>query len=135
MIYEGPGSQSGEWDRFLARYLGYKVQQRMAEQFHGDAQQFRRAAVGDTERTLGIKAPPPGSPEHGGFENFAVVLSLISDLGDWAVSEKDQVRHVLQAKMVEDDGLSESAYVRLLNSAPRLRKHIIRLGSANADRR
>jgi len=135
MIYEGPGSRSGEWDRFLARHLGYQVQRRMAEQFHGDAQQFRRAAVGDIERTLGMQAPRPGTPEHGGFENFAVVLSLISDLGDWAVSEKDQVRHVLQAKMVEDDGLSESAYVRLLNSAPRLRKHIIRLGSANADRR
>lgn len=131
MIYEGPGSQPGEWDRFLVRHLGYQVQRRMAEQFGGDVQQFRRSAVAEVEHALAIRAPQPDTPERSSFENFAVVLSLISDLPQWPEADKDQLRRVIELKTADNGGLSESEYARTLNSAPRLRRHIIQLGSAN----
>lgn len=131
MIYEEPGSSRGDWDRFLARHLGLAVQRRMAEHFDGDAKKFRQAAVTETGEALGMNAPRPGNPERKSFENFALVLSLISGLGDWPDKDKQQIVDVVEAKMAKEDGLPESEYVRALQAASRLRSELIRLGSVN----
>jgi hypothetical protein len=126
-----PGdAASGQWDRFLVRHLGYAVQSSMVERFNGDAERFRREAVVHTEHALGMRAPDPGTHQHSSFENFALLLSLIPDVGTWPDDDKRGVATAIEAKMVEGDDLPESEYVRLLNASPRLRRHVLEVGSA-----
>ena len=133
MIYEVPGEASGDWDRFLVRHLGYAVQRKMMESFHGDAPQFRHEAVSHTESALGMKAANPGTHERNSFENFALLLALIPDLKNWPSEEKRRVRAVIEAKIADGGDLSELEYARLLNATPRLRRHVIELGSADTS--
>ena len=143
MIYEASVAQvsesanlrkplsEGGWDRFLVRHLGYASQQLMREKFGGDAGQFRRAAVAQIEGVLGVKAPNAGTPERSSFENFALLLAQIPDVQNWPDEQKQRVAAVIGAKMSDDEGLSELEYVRVLNASPRLRQHVIELGSAD----
>jgi len=132
MIYEAPGETSGNWDRFLVRHLGYVVQRKMAEGFNGDAHRFRREAVSQAESALGMNPPNPGTHERNSFENFALLLALIPDLQNWPAEQKQRVSAVIKAKMADGDDLSELEYVRLLNATPRLRQHVIEIGSVDS---
>ena len=132
MIYEAPGDPSGNWDRFLVRHLGYVVQRKMAEGFNGDAHRFRREAVSQAESALGMNPPNPGTHERNSFENFALLLALIPDFQNWPAEQKRRVSAVIEAKMADGDDLSELEYVRLLNATPRLRQHVIEIGSVDS---
>lgn len=113
MVYD----EEGSWDRFRVRNLGLAVQRRMAERFAGDAAKMRRAAVAAVERALGIELAP-------GQEAWALVLSLIPDLGRWTAPEKRGVARILLAKT----GPDESRYLRLMAGHRRLRQAVLDLG-------
>ena len=129
MIYESPVSKTGEWDKFLVRHIGWAVQKNMAEEFSGDPGRTRQEAMASIARALDLDVPRPGTAEHASFENFALALSLISDLSNWRSKEKQQIVDAIAAKSVSGLDLPEMEYVRKLQRARRLREAWIRIGS------
>jgi hypothetical protein len=125
MIYEAPGTARGDWDSFQVRKLGFMVARRMAEEFGGDAGKLRRTAVAEVSRVLGFA---PGSwkvCERVALTHLAPVVALIPGLRQWPSSDKDLVVRIMRAKA----GADESAYLKLLQRHPRLRKAFLRLGA------
>jgi len=59
------------------------------------------------------------------FENWALVLALISDLAGWTPPEKRDLVKILRAKTSRN----EMQYLRLTQKHPRLRRELLRLGS------
>jgi hypothetical protein len=127
VVFELPESSRGAWDRFAIRNLGYALQRRMANQFHGDAARMRKAAAAQVAQTLGVR--PAGWPERqqAAFGNYALLLALIPDLADWPVEDKQRLLAIVRAKA----GSGEPRYSKLLQTHARLRRAILRLGSSN----
>ena len=126
VIYEAPGTNARAWDRFHIRNLGLAVQCRMAESFAGEAGRIRRASSETVARAIGISPGRWKPPRQRAYENLALVLALIPDLGDWEKDEKRKVARIIEAKSSED----ESRYLRLLQEHSRLKEAVIKLGSA-----
>jgi hypothetical protein len=115
ILFEGPSSERGAWDRFRVRNLGLAVQRAMAARFDGDPEKIRQAARLRAARTLGIESS----------SGLALVLNLIPDLARWTAEEKTAAAKILQAKQ----SASEARYLRLMQRHPRLRAAFLALGS------
>jgi hypothetical protein len=126
VLFEAPSAPHGEWDRFHVRNLGLAVQRRMAERHGGDAERARRASAATVARALGVNAGRQGEDERRAFENLSLLLALVPDLSRWTEKEKEALVRIIRAKA----GPEEFRYARLLHKHPRLRREIIRLGSA-----
>jgi hypothetical protein len=126
VVYEIPGSQVGAWDRFQMRNLGFAVQRRMAKQCGGDAVKFRRHAVLQAARALGIRPERWPALEERAFENYALMLTLIPNLSRWKKGQKENVVRIIRAKARSNEPL----YPHLLRDHLRLRSALLRLGSA-----
>jgi hypothetical protein len=118
-------SAPGAWDRFSTRKLGLRVNRRMAREFGGDAGDIRRASAAAVSRELGISVSRWSMVERQAFENWALVLALIPDLGGWTSREKKDAAKVIRAQ----GGPNEMIYLRLTRQHPRLREELLRLGS------
>jgi hypothetical protein len=125
VFYELPGAEVGAWDRFRTRNLGFRVNRYMAEEFAGDPEKMRRATTGRLARALGVNASRFSQPERAALENFAAVLALAPDFPRWSADETSKLAAIIRAKA----GADETRYVRLLQSHPRLRAAMLRLGS------
>ena len=125
MFYELPGSEVGAWDRFSTRYVGLRVNQRMAEKFRGDASRIREASAASVARALGVRVASWTSRERESFENLALVLALVPDLRSWTKEEKEAVVRVIRTKSKPN----EMIYLRLMQRHRRLRKAFLKLGS------
>jgi hypothetical protein len=123
MIFELPGTLTGQWDRFQIRNLGLAVQRRMAREFNGQAVRIRSQSVKTVSRALGISNWK--EPELTALNNLSLVLALIPNLGRWSANEKRQIAQIIRAKASAD----ESRYLHLLQQHSRLRTAIIELGS------
>jgi hypothetical protein len=119
------GAQPGDWDRFMVRNLGLKVQRRMASQFKGDAALMREQSLKELNRALGISTKTWREVELGALSDFAVTLSLAEDLRRWSGTEKQALVRIIKARA----GIDESSYLKLMQKHPRLRNAMIRLGS------
>jgi hypothetical protein len=126
VVYEAPGSSRGDWDRFVVRNVGLSVQRAMGTKFEGDAEKLRSVSTRKVARFLDLKLERLNRLERRGFDDLALVLALIEDLAQWTQFEKEKVIQIIRAKMSKD----ESRYARLLQSHPRLRAAIIRIGEA-----
>jgi hypothetical protein len=124
VFFELPGSERGAWHRFSTRNLGLRVNRRMAKEFEGDAERFRKAASDSLAQVLGTRVPRRGS-ERTSFENFALTLSLVPDLERWSEGEKREVTAIVHAK----SGRNEMRYLHLLQRHARLRETLRKLGS------
>jgi hypothetical protein len=130
VVYELPeadrgASKKGDWDRFATRNIGLAVQRRMAREFGGDTEAMREATVAQTARHLGIvprRLQPNASKA---MSDYAMVLSLVTDLPHWSSDEKDALRTIIVAKA----GKTEQRYQQLLLKHKRLRRVILKLGS------
>lgn len=129
VVYEAPGSSRGDWDRFAIRNVGLAVERRMATEFGGDAEKIRVASSREVARSLDLKSKRLNKLGRRGFDDLALVLGLIDDLAQWTKPEKKEVAQIILAKM----GVDESRYARLLQSHPRLRAAIIRIGETPAN--
>jgi hypothetical protein len=127
VFFEMPGTQRGDWDRFRARHLGMAVLRNMARA-GGDANGFRRACDEQLARALNVELGNWTTDERYDFSNFALALNAATDLRTWTPAEKSMLVQVIRAKMAEE----EWEYLRLMREHPRLRKALIRLGSAEA---
>jgi hypothetical protein len=126
VLYEVDERREGNWDLFHIRNLGLAVQRRMRTRSGGDAARARRDSSTRVARALGISTKR-GRPAGGAaFENLALVLDLIPDLARWSREEKRAVVDVVRAKA----GREEISYLRRLQRHERLRKEVLRLGSA-----
>jgi hypothetical protein len=125
VIYELPGTPTGDWDRFRVRRIGLRVAERAAAEFNGDAAKMRIASARQVARALGspLHRFPPRA--RSALEDFATVLALIDDLSRWTAAEKRLLVRVIQAKVTSND----AQYARLLQRHERLRAALIELGS------
>ncbi len=124
-VYEAPGSRTGDWDRFQVRNLGLAVARRMASEFAGDAARIRTVSGEQVARAVGLRAEAVNSVSSRIFEDLALVLALIPDLGQWSQPEKKSIAGIVRAKT----GSDESEYLRKLQKQARLREAIIALGA------
>jgi len=116
----------GPWDKFSTRNLGLRVNRRMAREFGGDSAQIRHASVADVSRALGVNLSRWNPREKCAFENWSLVLALIPDLRRWSEKEKSDAAGIIRAQA----GPDEMRYLRLSQQHSRLRREILRLGSA-----
>src|SRR5579864_2064240 len=116
----------GPWDKFSTRNLGLRVNRRMGREFGGDSAQIRRASVVDVSRALGVNLSRWSAAEQRVFENWSLVLALIPDLRHWSDKEKSGAAGIIRAQA----GPDEMRYLRLSQQHSRLRREILRLGSA-----
>jgi hypothetical protein len=125
VLYEIDPSRAGDWDRFHVRNVGLAVQRRMRRGGRGEAERARRGSAARVARALG-GGLPRGSAEKRAFTDLALILDLIPGLARWPVAEKRALAAIARAKA----GREEIRYLRLLQRHERLRKEVLRLGSA-----
>ncbi|MGB8582799.1 MAG: hypothetical protein WCD47_18405 [Candidatus Sulfotelmatobacter sp.] len=119
------GKQSGPWDTFSTRNLGLLINRRMARQFNGDNQKFRRASVMHVTRALEITLADWNQAHMQALRNWSLVLALIPGLSRWSLAEKDQVAKIIRAK----SAANEMTYLHQTQRHVRLRAALLRLGS------
>jgi hypothetical protein len=125
MIFELDQSHFGDWDRFQVRNVGFAAQRQMAATFKGEAERMRDVSVRSLADALGIRTRSWRETELTALRDFAVLSTMIRDLGRWTRGEKQQLVQIIQAKA----GRDEAKYLKLMQKHERLRKEIIRLGS------
>jgi hypothetical protein len=125
MILELDQSHSGDWDRFQLRNIGFSIQRKMAKLHSGDARQFRGRSLKALAESLGLDASNQSDVERQTLSDFAVVLSLTSDLRQWSREERQLLVRVIQVRC----GSDESRYLKLMQKHMRLRDAIITAGS------
>jgi hypothetical protein len=125
VFYELPGAGNGAWDRFSTRNLGLRVNQRMAREFDGNSARIRLASAKEVSRALGVSTRRWNDVDQKAFENWALVLALIPDLGRWTAGEKADLVRIVRAKATRD----EMSYLRLTQRHSRLRQKLLQLGS------
>jgi hypothetical protein len=125
MIFELDQSHVGDWDRFQVRNVGIAAQRQMAAKFKGNAERMRDALVKSLTEALGIRISTWRETELTALRDFAVLSTMIPDLGRWTAEEKRQLAQIIQAKA----GPDEAKYLKLMQKHARLRQEVIRLGS------
>jgi hypothetical protein len=125
VLYEMPGAESGAWDRFSARNIGFRVNRRMAKEFGGDSGRMRRALAEKVGRALGLSIRGWNAIEKKAFEDWALVLAMVPDLARWTSREKDDLEKMIRAKV----GGDEMKFLRLTQRHEPLRDALLRLGA------
>lgn len=125
LLYETDPARAGDWDRFHVRRIGLAVERRMRRQFGGDPLRLRRDSSARVARALGMRPTKADPVARETFDDLALVLALVPDLGRWSAKEKDAAARVVRAK----SGAEEIRYLRLSQAHERLRRAVIRLGS------
>lgn len=125
VIYELPGTKTGDWDKFRIRNLGLAVQHRAAKEFNGHLEAIRASSVKEVTRALAVRLDSLNEIARQAFDNLALVLALIPDLVHWTSEEKRKLIQIIRAKT----GRDETRYARGLQRHKQLRDAIIKLGS------
>ena len=115
LLYEGPGSSAGAWDRFHIRNLGLAVARAAASRHGGDP---ARMAAWARERVAAALGAAPDVP-------LTLVASLMPGLPRWTAPEKAGLLAILKAKQ----GRDEERYLRLMQRHERFRAGCLQLGS------
>ena len=115
VLFEGPGSSPGAWDRFQVRNLGLAVARATAGRHGGDP---ARMAAWAAQRVGAALGAAPGSP-------LTLVASLIPALDRWPAADKTALLAILKAK----NSGGESRYLRLMQRHARFRAACLKLGS------
>jgi hypothetical protein len=124
-FYELPQSTMRAWDQFSTRNIGLRVNRKMAGEFGGDPERFKNAAAARLGRILKTLVPAESDATYAAFHDFALVTSLIPEIGSWTPAEKNLLREIIRAKA----GVDEMVYLRLLQKHTSLRSVLLRLGS------
>jgi hypothetical protein len=122
MLFEMPGKQSREWDRFEVRNIGLAVQRRMAKEFDTDPQKLRRYAARFSATTLGVSAESQSRL----FDDLAIALSTAGGVSKWSKRDINAAAEIFQAK----SGADEAEYVKKMQKHALLRASLIKLGCA-----
>jgi hypothetical protein len=98
----------------------------MAAEFGGDSKRIREASTQEVASALDTNPVRPNSAEQITFENWALVLGLMPDLGRWPGRDKKKMVKIIRAQA----GPDEMRYLRLTQEHPRLRDAILRLNAS-----
>ncbi len=128
MFFELQGTPVGRWDYFSTRNVGLAVQQKMAQEFGGDAVRMRRQSESRLCKTLGVNPETWTTRERWALSNFSVALALVGDVAKWSASDKRLLVEVIRAKASRD----ETQYLHLLQRHSKLREAFLRIGSVSA---
>jgi hypothetical protein len=128
MFFELRGTPVGCWDYFSTRNLGLAVQQKMAQEFGGDAVKMRRRAESRLSKALDLSPEKWSSRGQWALSNFAVALALVENVARWSATEKKLLVEVIRAKA----GRDETSYLHLLQRHSKLRGAFLRIGSVAA---
>jgi hypothetical protein len=123
MILELDEANSGDWDDFQIRNIGFAVQRLMARQFGGEEERIRSKAIQAITRLLGIDEQLRNNRL---FSNFAIALLLAPEINHWNDDDKLLLKQIIEAKGKK----AESDYLKLLQKHNRLREAFLRLGSS-----
>jgi hypothetical protein len=123
MLYEMPGKESREWDRFEARDIGLAVQRRMAKEFDSAPEKLRRHTAQFAEQTLGVSRLGDKNQEKL-FNDLAIALSTATDISTWSKNEIQSVAKIFLAK----SGPDEAQYLKQMQKHALLRASLIKLG-------
>jgi hypothetical protein len=123
MLFEMPGRESREWDRFEVRNIGLATQRRMAKQFGSNPERLRHYTSKYAERVLGV-CLRHGEPQTTLFNDLAIALSTAVDVAKWSHDEKKAAAKIFLAK----SGADETQYLRQMQKHALLRASLIRLG-------
>ena len=125
VFYELPGAEAGAWDSFRVRNLGFRVSRYVAREFGGDAEKMRQVTSAKLARALDMNESGLSQPQRAALGNFAAVLALVPDFPRWSPDQNRKLAAIIHAKA----GPDEARCIRLLQSHPRLRAAMLRLGS------
>ena len=128
VFYEMPGTAPGLWDRFSTRTIGIAVQKHMARRFSGDPEAMRRGTCKDLSRILNVNLAGWNELERKVFDDWAAALDLVPGLDRWSTEEKIALVQIIRAKA----GKNETAYLRGLQRHRRLKRAVLKLGSAGS---
>jgi hypothetical protein len=131
MVYEIPGSPTGEWDGFHVRNLGVAVNRVVGEEFNGEAEKMRAACRKSFSNLLEIDLSSLSAMELETFDDFTSILYLVPGLERWSSSDKNSLVGLIRSKMEKE----ELRYLKLLQQHDLLREAIIKLGSNRSEHR
>ena len=123
MLYEMPGKEFREWDRFEVRNIGLAVQRRMAKEFGADPEKLCRHTSQFAEETLGVSLLRDENRQKL-FNDLAIALSTATDVRHWSEEEIEAVAKVFLAK----SGPDEAHYLKQMQQHKSLRASLIKLG-------
>jgi hypothetical protein len=123
MLFEMPGRESREWDRFEVRNIGLAAQRRMAKDFGSNPESLRHYTSKFAEKVLGVRLRH-GEPQTALFNDLAIALSTAVDVAKWSPDEKKAAARIFLAK----GGADETQYLRQMQKHALLRASLIRLG-------
>jgi hypothetical protein len=122
MLYEMPGKESREWDRFEVRNIGLAVQRRMAQEFDGDPEKLRTFAAQFGEKTLGVSRGEDQTKKV--LDDLVIALSTAVDIRQWSEDKIKAIVRIFLAKC----GPDEAHYLRQMQKHALLRASLIKLG-------
>jgi hypothetical protein len=125
VFYQLPASEPGAWDSFSARNLGLRISKVMAREFGGDDQKMRAESLAVARRVLGVNPARWTSLEQKAFEDWALVLRLVTNLPSWTRDDKNSLIALIRAKSAPN----EMEFLRLSQRHLKFRKELLRLGS------
>jgi hypothetical protein len=125
MILELDETRTGDWDRFQIRNVGFAVQRMMAKKFGGDVKRMRNTAVRYLAQILRVEPIQFSKTQQEVFEDFSLVLLLLTNLKSWSDKEKELLNSIIQAK----GNSHEDRYLRMMQKHARLREAMIKLGN------
>lgn len=114
-----------DWSKFQVRNLGLAVQRRMKALNGGRADEFRAEAEIQVALRLGFNPKRWPPQDQKAFADWATVLFLIDDLGNWSSAEKILTTRIIRAK----GSGTEADFLALLQKHSRLRDAILAIGS------
>ena len=86
---------------------------------------MRKESVRSVARILGMDPSQWTPSERATFENFAMVLALVSGLRSWKREEKEALVRIIRSKSKADEML----YLHLTQRHERFREALLKLGS------
>ena len=128
MLFEMPGKESREWDRFEVRNIGLAVQRRMASEFGGDPDKLLRYTSQFAEAKLGVSRLRDEN-QLKLFNDLAIALSTATDVRHWSEDEIKSVARIFLAK----SGAGEAQYLKQMQKHALLRASLIKLGCRRSN--
>jgi hypothetical protein len=126
MLFEMPGKESHEWDRFEVRNIGLAIQRHMTKEFAGNPEKLQHYASQFAEQILGLRNLKD-KIQMKLVGDLAIALSTAADVSKWPHDEREAIAKIFLAK----SGPDEARYLKQMQKHPEasgLRASFIKLG-------
>lgn len=129
VIFEAPGCQTGAWDRFDLRNLGFATARAAARDFGGDTARMKRHAMEEIARAAQFSTRSWSAAELQAFAAIAPLLSLIPTIPAWTAAGHRLLERIVRAKA----GPDENRHLKLTQRHASLRAALLHLGTTSVE--